>query len=79
METQPVTQTTFSLSNFGKQNTPDIPHKIGNVCLIIAAVGGGIALAPVSTPIIATIGVWSAFAGTLGKILTNLSGETEIK
>ena len=69
---------TVSLSNFTKQNTPSIFQKIGNICLIIATIGGAAALAPISAPVVVTIGAWAAFAGTLGKILTKMTGTEEV-
>jgi len=65
----------FKVSNFGKNNTPAIFHKIGNACLIISAIGGVFVLAPISSPAIATIGAWCAFAGALGKVLCKLAGD----
>ena len=71
-------KTTFKFSNFSKANTPALLTSIGNWCLIIAAIGGAITLAPISAPIAATIGTWAAFAGTLGKIVTKLAGVEEL-
>jgi len=70
-------KTTFKFSNFSKANTPTLLTSIGNWCLIIAAIGGAITLAPISAPIASTIGTWAAFAGTLGKIVTKLAGIEE--
>ena len=70
-------KTTFTGSNFSKGNTPPIYQTIGNYCLVIAALGSVLALAPISAPLAATIGAWTAFAGTLGKLLTKFTGTEE--
>jgi hypothetical protein len=66
---------TTKLTNFTKNNTPPFYQKIGNIFLILAAVGGTVALAPISTPSIVTVGAWTAMAGAIGKILTKFKGE----
>ena len=70
-------KTTFSIINFGKQNTPAVLQTIGNYFLLIAAIGGALVVAPISSPVIATVGAWAAFAGTIGKMLTKLGGSTK--
>lgn len=71
--------TTLNLNNFTQQNTPPFWHKIGNFCLLLAAVGGAAAIAPISAPLIVTIGQWTAVAGAVGKILTKFTGqETDV-
>ena len=65
---------TTNIGNFNRNNTPPLYQKIGNVFLILAAIGGTVALAPISTPLMATIGAWTAVAGAIGKILTKFKG-----
>lgn len=68
---------TFNKGNFIKKNTPSLYHKIGNICLVIAAIGGAAALAPISPALVVTIGKWAAVAGAVGKILTKFTGKEE--
>lgn len=74
----PAVKTTVNVANFNAKNTPKWLEQVGNICLVIGAVGGALVLAPVSTPVLVTIGAWSAFAGTVGKILTKMSGRVDI-
>jgi len=67
----------LKLNNFNKNNTPKGWQKVGNILLLLAAIGGTAALAPISTPLIATIGAWTAVAGAVGKILTKFTGKEE--
>lgn len=69
------TKITFNAANIFLQNTPSILNKVGNIFLLIATIGAAAAIAPISTPTIAAIGAWSAFAGAIGKILTKATGE----
>lgn len=66
----------MKLSNFNKP-TPAIFSKIGNIFLIIGVIGGAIAVAPISSPILVNIGIWAAFIGGLGKTLTKLTGKDD--
>lgn len=65
----------IKLSNFKKNNTPKILQKLGDALLLVGGVGAALVLAPISTPILVTIGAWAAFAGVVGKVLTKFSGE----
>jgi hypothetical protein len=79
-------KTTFKLSNWGKQNTPPIIEKIGNACLIASGVGAGVVALAMASPIalpavigvtVVKIGLWSAFIGTAGKIITKVFGHDD--
>ncbi len=65
----------FSLSNFGKQNTPSKLQKVGDLLLLISAIGSIIASLPFDCPIIKTIGIYTAALGAIGKVITKFTGE----
>ena len=67
-------QTTFSKTNFGKQNTPKFWQNIGDALLLIGAAGATVAMLPLAPPTIAAIGAWAAFGGALGKVITKFFG-----
>lgn len=65
----------FKVSNFSKNNTPKWMQKLGDALLLIGVIGAALVVAPVSTPLLVTVGAWAAFAGVIGKVLTKCSGE----
>lgn len=72
--------TTFKASNFSSQNTPPAVQSIGNILLIVAAVGGAIVSLPATIPALVVpvaviqIGMWMTAAGSIGKIVTKFFG-----
>lgn len=70
-------KTTLTPKNFGKQNTPDLAQKIGNILLLIGSLGTVVAILPLPSPTITAIASWVAVAGALGKIITKFFGTTE--
>ncbi len=64
----------FSVKNFAKQNTPPVFQKIGDICLVISAIGAVIATLPGPTETMKTIGIYAAAIGAIGKILTKFAG-----
>ncbi len=72
-----MVKTTFNVKNFSVQNTSKLANQIGNILLIVAGIGGVLVLAPVSSPTLVAIGAWAAFAGSLGKAITKMFGETD--
>lgn len=81
--------TNFKRSNFGKQNTPPLIQKIGDIALIAAGIGGSIMGLPVALaaagiavtipPIILTVGGYATAVGIFGKLLTKFFGKVEQK
>lgn len=65
-----IVKTGWNVANMAHQNSPKIASTIGNILLAIGTVGGLIAIAPISTPLLVTIGTWCAFAGLVGKTIT---------
>ena len=72
------TKLTLSLSNFTKNNTPKALQLVGDILLTLSFLGGVVALAPLSAPVLATIGAWAAFAGAAGKLLTKFTGTEQL-
>lgn len=72
----------ISLSNFNAQNTPVNVQSIGNILLIVAAIGAAIIALPstlpsfVEPPWLLTLGTWMAAIGSLGKVITKFVGIT---
>lgn len=80
----------ISLKNFSLQNTPALAQKIGNLCLLVAAIGTSIVGLPATLQAsgidgfilpeyILTIGKVCIAIGVFSKIFTKLFGTDEPK
>lgn len=76
----------FNPKNFGRQNTPAIVQKIGDVALIIGAAGLAILGLPAMLPaatiaaipsVVFTIGGYATAVGVFGKLFTKFFGKSE--
>lgn len=70
----------FHPKNYTKGNTPPKLQKIGDILLIVGAIGGVIAAAPIALPAtIVTVGGYLVTIGALGKVVTKFfSHEAEL-
>ena len=64
----------FHFNNWTKQNTPAHIEAVGNLFLLIGALGAVICMLPVQTPSQHIIVAYMAAIGTTGKILTKFFG-----
>lgn len=71
----------FSLKNFGVQNTPASMQAIGNILLLLAAIGVAILSLPATVPgiiipaTIMNIANWFIGLGVIGKVITKFFGD----
>jgi hypothetical protein len=68
----------FHPKNYGKNNTPELAQKIGDILLVAGAVGGVIATAPIALPAaVVTAGGYLLTIGALGKVITKFFGKSD--
>ena len=67
----------FSHKNYGKQNTPDVAQKVGDILLAVGSVGAGILLIPAAPAALVTAATYMSIAGLLGKAITKCFGKQD--